>query len=330
MARRLWAGIMWRLAFPITLSGALLAGAATAWGCGPAVSARTDEVGTAREYVLEIIPKDIEYGGGAVWHAWTFHGTVPGPTLIVTAGELLRVTIINRHDMVHSFHTHLDGYSFENDGSQTNIITGKGAGGILSPGSKHTWEFKPTTPGIYYYHDHYADKGFKPSQIVGQGLYGAIIVLDPEEPPMREEVLFMGEIGFDNEGNVAPFIMNGMGFPGGEVALEEMFHEHGYGRLAEEFNRTLPYITAKVSEPFKLHVINIGNLEHSLYIHSATVTSLGVLDGRPWPGRVLPLVPGSADTLLVEFDNAGLWLFHCHVETHADLGMIGLFDIAKE
>ncbi len=52
-----------------------------------------------------------------------------------------------------------------------------------------------------------------------------------------------------------------------------------------------------------------------------------VLGGRPWPARVLPLVQGSADTLLVTFDNPGLWLFHCHVETHADAGMLGLFAV---
>ena len=135
MVLRLWVGVMRKLAVPIALSGALLAGAATAWGCGPAASARTDEVGTAREYVLEIIPKDIEYGGGAVWHAWTFNGTVPGPTLEVNAGELLRVKVINRHDMVHSFHTHLDGYSFENDGSQANSLTGEGADGWVALGN---------------------------------------------------------------------------------------------------------------------------------------------------------------------------------------------------
>ena len=32
MVQRLWVGVMWK-AFLITLSGALLAGAVTAWGC---------------------------------------------------------------------------------------------------------------------------------------------------------------------------------------------------------------------------------------------------------------------------------------------------------
>lgn len=288
------------------------------------------EAETVRDYTLEIIPKDIEYGDGAVWHAWTFNGTVPGTTLRVKAGELLRVTVINRHDMVHSFHTHLDGYSFENDGSQANIVTGIGTDGILAPGAQHTWEFRPLTPGIYYYHTHSADKGWSPAMIVRQGLYGAIIVEDPDEPPMREEVLFMGEIGHDTEGEVPPFVMNGMGLPGGEVELENIFHREGLLGVTQRFNKTIPIFKMKVNETIKLHVINIGDLEHSLYIHSATVISEGVLGGRPWPARVVPLVQGSADTLLVTFDNPGLWLFHCHVEPHADAGMLGLFVVEGE
>ena len=317
----------WRLAVTITVLGSLLTvgGAALVFWLGsPGLQVEAE---TVRQYELEIVPKDIDYGDGAVWHAWTFNGTVPGPVLRVDVGETLRVRVINRHDMVHSFHAHLDGYSFANDGSQANYLSDEGVDGMMSPGSEHTWEFRPSTPGLYYYHPHSADKEFTPAQVVGQGLYGAIIVQNPEEPAIREEVLFMGEIGFDREGTVSPFVMNGRGLPGGEVALEQIIEEEGFAGVAERLNRTITAFEAEVNEPFKLHVINIGSLTHSLYIHSASVVSLGVLGGRPWPGRVLPLVPGAADTLLINFENPGFWLFHCHVETHADAGQLGLFII---
>lgn len=317
----------WRLAVTIAVVGSLLTvgGAAVVfWRVGPGHQVNAE---TVREYELEIVPKDIVYGDGAVWHAWTFNGTVPGPVLRVDVGETLRVRVINRHDMVHSFHAHLDGYSFEYDGSQANYLTGEGVDGMIPPGGEHTWEFRPSTPGIYYYHPHSANEEFTPAQVVGQGLYGAIIVRDPAEPPIREEVLFMGEIGFDREGTVSPFIMNGRGLPGGEVALERIIEEEGFAGVAKRFNKTITAFEADVNESFKLHVINIGNQTHSLYIHSANVVSLGVLGGRPWPARVLPLAPGAADTLLIKFENPGFWLFHCHVETHADAGQLGLFII---
>ncbi len=314
-------------------AGAILAfavGMSAVIGAVGAAIAMTDHApvvqsATIRDYTLEIAPKDIDYGGGAVWHAWTFNGSVPGPALKVGVGETLRVRVINKHNLIHSFHTHLTNYSFENDGSQANIIAGKGAGGMIPPGGEYTYEFRPTTPGIYYYHCHSADGGLHIAQHIHQGLYGAIIVEAPDDPPLRQEVLFMAESGHLKEGNVPPFIMNGLGLPGGEATLERIFKERGFAGVAEQLNKTVPAFKAKVGESIKLHVINIGDLEHTFHAHSATHVSLGVLGGRPWPANVLPLDAGAADTLLITFSQPGLWLFHCHVVHHADLGMIGVF-----
>jgi hypothetical protein len=58
-------------------------------------------------------------------------------------------------------------------------------------------------------------------------------------------VLIMGEMGFDTEGDkVPPFIMTGLGIPGGEHALEELYIAQGIGAVADQFNKTLPVITA--------------------------------------------------------------------------------------
>ena len=290
-------------------------------------AARAERV---RTYDLTIQPADIDYGGGNVWHAWTFDGTVPGPTIRVKVGEVLRVHVRNELDLVHSFHTHLTNYAFEMDGSQANVVAGQGAGGMIPPGGEYTYEFRPTTPGIYYYHCHSSDGGIPINQHILQGLYGAIIVEAPDEPPIRQEVLFMAEIGPNTEGDAVPsFIMNGLGLPGGEATLEEVYREGGFEAVQAQLGKTVPFFEAKVGEPIKLHVINIGNLEHTLHIHSATHTSLGVLGGRPWPANLVPLPSGAADTILVNFSQPGLWLFHCHVVAHADGGMIGVFPVTE-
>ncbi|MBI4288963.1 MAG: multicopper oxidase domain-containing protein [Chloroflexi bacterium] len=313
-----------RLVFTVAAVAALLAFTGVAillWGGG----SHKTKAQTVREYALEVRPADLDYGDGAVWHAWTFNGTVPGPTLKVKVGETLRVKVTNNLGMVASFHAHMEGYSLRNDGSQANLLAQEGESGLLAPGAQYTYEFTPPSAGLFYYHTHSADKGIAPSKFVMQGLYGAIIVADPKETPLREEVLFLGERGHDREGNLTHWVMNGMGLPGGEVALENIFKEQGMAGIEKQFNRTLPTFKMKVNERIKLHVINIGDMNHSLYIHSAEYVSLGVLGGRPWPAKVVPLVPGAADTLLLRFTNPGLWLFHCHVESHADTGMVGLF-----
>ena len=329
VAVRGWTGNPVRTVVYTTVAGLLVSALVilTLWLTGNYGEKAKAEV--VRDYTLEIVPKDIDYGNGAVWHAWTYNGTVPGTTIRVKAGELLKVRVINKHNLVHSFHTHLTNYEFKYDGSQANVIGNDGAGSMIPPGGEYTYEFRPTTPGIYYYHCHSADGGHHITDHIHQGLYGAIIVEDPDAPPTREEVLFMSESGFDRTGEVPAFIMNGMGLPGGEPALERIFKEQGFDGVAKQLNKTVPAFNMKVNEPIKLHVINIGDQIHSLHMHSATHVSLATLGGRPWPANVLPLIPGQADTLLVNFTNPGLWLFHCHVVFHADQGMIGVFNTTK-
>lgn len=281
---------------------------------------------TVREYTLEIAEKTIDYGNGNTWTVWTYNGSVPGPTLRVKTGEILRVRVINKHNRVHSLHTHLSYYPIENDGSQANIINGKGTGAMIPPGKEYTYQFKPERAEVVYYHCHSGDKEFPINQHMLQGLYGMVIVEDPNAPAMREEILFMAETTRLRKGiNSPPYVMNGLGVPGGELALEEIYKKEGLKGVVAQLGKTVPFFKMKVGETMKLDVVNIGNLDHSLHIHEIPMISLGVLGGRPWPAQVLPLVGGAADSLQITFKNPGIWLFHCHVVSHADAGMIGVF-----
>jgi len=311
--------------------------AAVAFFIGNCVAGSGDvKAQTIREYNLEIVGTDIDYGNGNVWHAWTFKnaddptGAVPGPTLTVNAGEKLVVNVKNNLDMVHSFHTHLSGYDQEDDGAQTNIISGVGAGAMIPAGGEWTYTFEPKEPGVYYYHCHSADGGLMISQHIHQGLYGAIVVKDPHEKPVRDEVLFMGEMGHIIEGdNLPPYIMNGLGLPGGEHTLEQAYLDGGFDAVAANLGTTVPTFKAFAGEKLRLNIVNIGDQIHSFHPHNVDLYSVGALGGLQWPANVVPLLPGAADVVTLEFQKPGLWLFHCHVVNHADAGMIGLFVIEE-
>jgi len=290
---------------------------------------------TVREYNLEIVATDIDYGGGNIWHAWTFKdvnaekGTVPGPTIVANVGDKIVVHVTNKLDIVHSFHTHMENYTLENDGSQLNTITGIGAGAMIEPGATYTYEFEPTRPGTFYYHCHSASGGHHITEHMHQGLYGAIIIHDKDEPPHpNEQVIFMGEMGFDTEGdNVPPYIMNGLGLPGGEQTLENIFKEQGIDGVAAQFNKTMPVFNANVNEEMIIHLINIGDAVHTFHVHGVKIISREMLNGEPWPANVVPLDPGTVDSVSITFTQPALWLYHCHVVAHADAGMIGLFNV---
>jgi FtsP/CotA-like multicopper oxidase with cupredoxin domain len=290
---------------------------------------------TVREYNLEIVNTDIDYGNGNVWHAWTFKnaddpsGTVPGPTLEVTVGEKLIVHVTNKTNLTHSFHTHLTNYDEANDGSQLNIITGNHPEAMIAPGGTYTYEFEPDKAGTFFYHCHSADGGHHITDHIHQGLYGVIIVRSKDQPkPKNEMVIVMGEMGFDTVGDsVPPYIMNGMGIPGGEHALETIFEAQGINGVAAQFNKTLPVLNAQVGEQVTLHLLNIGDLVHTFHAHGVELYSQEVLNGDAWPANTVPLDPGTVDTVTFTYTNPGIWLFHCHIVAHADAGMIGLFNI---
>jgi len=288
-----------------------------------------------REYTLVIEATDIKVSDNAIWHAWTYNGTVPAPTIRANQGDLLQVRVINNHNLTHSFHAHLTDYDMKHDGSPVNILTGVGEGSMIPPGGEWTYEFNMDTWGTTFFHDHASSDGRGIKDHILQGLYGAIIV--ERNPPKtyidRDIVIVMGEIGFDVErtsyGPTPYFIMNGKGMPGGEHALGEIFKEQGIEGVTSQFNYTIPVFKAKVGETVQFHVINLGDVIHSFHLHGLKMTSSAVQRGTNIQGTTIPLVQGTLETFIVTPDKPATWLFHCHVVSHADAGMIGLFIVEE-
>ena len=284
----------------------------------------------SKHFTLVIEPVDIKVAPDAIWHAWTFNGTVPGPTMHLEVGDSVSFHVINRHNLTHSFHTHLLNYNMTSDGSQANVISAMAPGAMIAPGKDYTYNFQVTEPGIFYYHCHSSDH-HPISYHIRQGLYGAIMVDDRNTPKVDHDwVIFMGEMGSQVTGKGAPpFIMNGMGIPGGESALEETYTNQGFDGVKAMINTTLPTFSMKLGETARLNVINIGDQVHSFHLHNMKMVSEWYFPGRSWPAGVVQLVPGAADSVLVTPVQPGVWLFHCHVVFHADAGMIGVIIVSK-
>ena len=70
----------------------------------PAYDARLEPAtdATIREFVIPVTHDTIEIAAGVKYEGWTFGGTVPGPTLRVREGDLVRVKVVNRSPMPHS------------------------------------------------------------------------------------------------------------------------------------------------------------------------------------------------------------------------------------
>ena len=96
-----------------------------------------------------------------------------GPPLVLTRGEPVEITVVNRLDEPTIIHWH--GLELE---SYYDGVVGGGAGEqvtpAVEPGGSFVARFTPHRAGTFIYHTHAAD----PNQLSG-GIYGGLIVLEP-------------------------------------------------------------------------------------------------------------------------------------------------------
>jgi hypothetical protein len=102
---------------------------------------------------------------------------LPGPTLIVTAGTPVTVTLTNKlPGAAGPTSIVFPGQTVTASGGVSGLLTTEAAASDCAAGigscGKVTYTFTPTTPGTYAYHS-----GTRPELQVEMGLYGALIVL---------------------------------------------------------------------------------------------------------------------------------------------------------
>jgi nitrite reductase (NO-forming) len=132
--------------------------------------------GTVHDIDLPIIEKDITVADGFVVHAWTFGGTVPGPTIRVHIGDTVNVHLTNKGEMTHSIDFHASETAMNHQMVE------------ISPGDTFTYTFEASYAGVWMYHC-----GTAPAlHHIANGMFGMVIV-EPEGglPPVDDEFAFV-------------------------------------------------------------------------------------------------------------------------------------------
>ncbi|MFW6153038.1 MAG: multicopper oxidase domain-containing protein [Halobacteriota archaeon] len=132
---------------------------------------------TVREFDLTATDVTIEVAPGVDFpvDAWAFNGQVPGPTLRVVEGDLVRITFSNASKHAHTIHPHLINTDPVMDGVPQN------GPGVIDPGEEFTYEWVAQPAGVHFYHCHAVPL----KAHIHRGLYGMIIV-DPDPERVRE------------------------------------------------------------------------------------------------------------------------------------------------
>jgi FtsP/CotA-like multicopper oxidase with cupredoxin domain len=135
------------------------------------------------------------------------HVPIPGPLLVLKAGEPVEITLVNELPEATAIHWH--GMELESyyDGVHGFGGTGLRVTPFIAPGKSFVVRFTPPRRGTFMYHTHVHDR-----RQLTSGLYGAMLDIGPDETfdAATDHVLVLGRDGPQNE---SPVVVNGMRAP---------------------------------------------------------------------------------------------------------------------
>ena len=252
---------------------------------------------TLREFTLVASDNLVkEISPGVFYNVWTFNGTVPGPTIRATEGDIVRINFINNGSMPHSLHLH-----------GVHPANMDGVFEMISPGGEFTYEFTAEPFGVFPYHCHMTPL----EEHIAHGLYGVFIV-DPKtaRPPADEMVMVMNgyDTDFDTENNF--YTVNGVPY----------YYMHHPVQIQKDKLVRIYLVNMLEFDPvnnFHLHA-NMFN-----YYPSGT---------RLQPDELTDIVTtnqGERGILEFTYKYPGKYMFHAHKTEFAEKGWMGTFLVTE-
>jgi FtsP/CotA-like multicopper oxidase with cupredoxin domain len=246
-----------------------------------------------KEFDLTAAITDWEVSPGKTVKAWTYNGTVPGPTIKVDPGDHVRVVLDN--ELPQSTVIHFHGITLPNAMDGVPDITQP----PVKPGETFTYDFVASqSPEVGMYHSHHHAEHQVPDGLSGAFIIGAEPV--PAGVTVTQEVPMML-----NDAGVIGLTLNGKSFPA-----------------------TAP-VVAKLGDWVEVQYLNEGLQIHPMHLHGLPQLVIAK-DGFPTPAPyevdTLDVAPGERYTVLVHATSPGVWAWHCHILSHAesDQGMFGM------
>ena len=243
------------------------------------------------ELTTSVVRWEVEPGKKV--EAWTYNGTVPGPTIKVDPGD--RVRVVLKNELPESTVIHFHGIDLPNALDGVPDITQA----PVKPGQSFTYEFTAQmAPAVAMYHSHQ-----NAATQVPNGLAGAFLVGSEPVPAgvrvSQEHVMMLNDAG------TIGFSLNGKSFPATEP------------------------IVVPQGEWIEVHYMNEGAMAHPMHLHGLAQTVIakdGFAVPQPYKVDTLMVGPGERYTVLVQATALGTWAWHCHILTHAERadGMFGM------
>lgn len=295
----------------------------TFFNCGRVSESQNGQ--TVREFTLNATEnQSIEVmDGGYVFDAWTFNGTIPGPTMRVTEGDLVKITLVNDKNNArpHSLHMHSI-HPGEMDG-----VEGKG---IVAPGQNFTYEFVAQPFGVYPYHCHVSPV----ADHISRGLYGMLII-DPKEPrpQMKELAMTMNGYDFNYDMEGPAFIPTAEEAVNNEMPDVEERDNELYSVNGKAFDYVNHPIELVAGEEYRIYLVNMleFDLVNSIHVHGTMFEYYpsGTSKNPQTVNDVVTLGQGDRGILELSYPYPGRYMFHTHINEFADKGWMSFFNVSE-
>lgn len=272
---------------------------------------RTFEL-TARDKEIEIIP-------GVSFPAWTYNGRVPGPTLRVIEGDRLRIVFRNHGSHPHTMHFH---------GIHPARMDGVPGAGEILPGGEFVYEFDALPFGCHLYHCH----SLPLKRHIHKGMYGAFIV-DPDPGRHAEHAAIARSrlLGTPENKEWQEFVMVMNGF---DTDFDGKNETYAVNTIAHHFSKHPVQINR--ARPVRIYLVNVleFDLINSFHLHG------NFFDYYDHGTTLIPTLR-TVDTIMqcqaqrgiLEFTyqnhEPGMYMFHAHQSEFAELGWMGMFNVAE-
>lgn len=231
----------------------------------------------AREADLEIVP-------GTSTPVWTYNGQVSGPEIRVSRGDRIIVHFTNNLPEPTTIHWHGLRIPIDMDG-----VPGESQPEV-QPGETFTYDFIAPDAGLFWYHPH-----VNSAAQAGFGLYGALLVSDPEEPAdLGDELtLVLSDMSIEADGSLSSPDVSG--------DLGTLFGREGNVLLVN--GKVDPVYEARAGRRQRWRVVNASRSRYyQLALAGNTFTRIGGDGGlleRPEATDTVLVAPGErADVVL--------------------------------
>lgn len=249
-------------------------------------------VGGAKTVQVEMTVKELDLpvdNKGTTQAMWTFGGTIPGPLVRVTEGDVVDFTL-------HNAEANKNSHSMDFHAAIVDVLDEFAE---VKPGDTKKFQFEAKYPGVFIYHCGASSM----AEHISRGMYGVIIV-DPKQgysdafpKPDREYVLVQGDLF--SEGISAEDRLDGTGWSGALVNGKVFHYDPVHDSNAPMALEAKPgervrfyYVNAHINDPVALHPI--AGIWDRVYDHGNPVNvSRGVQTFTipPASGAIFDLVP---------------------------------------